>query len=238
MLGLSCAARPQATGPNQPPSTAGMARFLQPISQCEFALTSVLEQLQRDPWPVANDRRPLRCTGTALGVAIGLVEATNQTSGTRIMLFCGGAATEGPGMVAAPQLRESIRSHNDLEKDVAKYWKKAQKYYDSLAKRCTERGVTVDIFAGCGDQVGLMEMKAMVNMTNGFIVLSDSFSMALFKQSFIRTFNKDQEGSLKIGFNAVLEVQTSKELRVCGLIGPAVTANKKTPFVGETVICF
>lgn len=70
-------------------------RFLQPVSQCEFTLTTILEQLQRDPWPVANDHRPLRCTGTALGVAIGLLEATNQSGGCRIMLFCGGAATEG-----------------------------------------------------------------------------------------------------------------------------------------------
>lgn len=34
---------------------------------------------------------------------------------------------KGPGLVAAPLLRESIRSHNDLEKDIGKYWKKAQK---------------------------------------------------------------------------------------------------------------
>ncbi len=37
-------------------------------------LTSILEQLQQDPWPVANDKRPLRCTGTALSVAVGLLE--------------------------------------------------------------------------------------------------------------------------------------------------------------------
>jgi protein transport protein SEC23 len=142
----------------------------------------------------------------------------------------------GPGLVAAPELRESIRSHNDLEKDVAKYWKKAQKYYDGLAKRCTDKGIVIDIFAGCGDQVGLMEMKQLVNSTNGTIVLSDSFSMTVFKLSFTRIFNKDEQGSLKMGFNATLEVQTSKELKVCGLIGPAVSCLKKSPCVGETEI--
>jgi protein transport protein SEC23 len=96
--------------------------------------------------------------------------------------------------------------------------------------------MVVDIFAGCGDQVGLMEMKSLVNTTNGFIVLSDSFGMSLFKQSFTRIFNKDEQGSLKMGFNATLEVQTSKELKVCGLIGSAVSCNKKTPCVGETEI--
>ena len=51
-------------------------RFLQPVQQCEFALTSILEQLQRDPWPVANDKRPQRCTGVAMSVAIGLMEVS------------------------------------------------------------------------------------------------------------------------------------------------------------------
>ena len=43
------------------------------------------------------------------------------------MVFAGGPSTEGPGMVVGPELREPIRSHNDLEKDVAKHWKKASK---------------------------------------------------------------------------------------------------------------
>ncbi|KAI8912659.1 hypothetical protein EDD86DRAFT_201949 [Gorgonomyces haynaldii] len=238
MLGLTGSAAPLRPGqqPVQQQGLTGIARFLQPVAQCEFAVTSILEQLQKDPWPVANDKRPLRCTGTALGVALGLMEAAQFSSGTRIMLFCGGACTEGPGLIVNPELRESIRSHNDLEKDIAKHWKKAQKYYESLAKRATEKGLVVDIFAGCGDQVGLMEMKTLVNSTNGFIVLSDSFTMALFKSSFTRIFNKDQEGFLRMGFNATLEVHTTKELKVCGLIGPAVSGGKKAPNVGETEI--
>ena len=47
-----------------------------PVTQCEFQLTSILENLAKDPWPVANDKRALRCTGTALGVAVGLLEAS------------------------------------------------------------------------------------------------------------------------------------------------------------------
>jgi protein transport protein SEC23 len=104
-----------------------------------------------------------------------------------------------------------------------------------LAKRCTERGITVDVFAGCLDQIGLMEMKSLMNNTNGFIVLSDSFSSSVFKQSFTRLFVKDGEGYLKMAFNATLEVQTSRELKVCGMIGPATSANKKSACVGETV---
>lgn len=103
------------------------SRFLLPVQQAEFPLTKALESLQRDPWPTANDRRSLRCTGVALSVAIGLMESSFQNAGGRIMLFAGGPATEGPGMVVGPELREPIRSHHDIDRDNVKYYKKALK---------------------------------------------------------------------------------------------------------------
>ncbi|KAG8725871.1 GTPase-activating protein S23, partial [Ceratobasidium sp. 428] len=86
MLNLSSANR-AAPRPGQPipPQSFGAARFLLPISQVEFQLTSILEQLARDPWPVANDKRALRCTGVAISVAVGLLESTFANTGGRIM---------------------------------------------------------------------------------------------------------------------------------------------------------
>jgi protein transport protein SEC23 len=133
MLGLGGAGGPRPNIPAQPgrppvpvPAGAG-ARFLLPVSQCEFQLTNALEQLQKDPWPVANDKRALRCTGVALSVAAGLLETQYVNMGGRIMLFSGGPATEGPGMVVGPELREPIRSHHDIDRDNIKYYKKALK---------------------------------------------------------------------------------------------------------------
>lgn len=48
------------------------------------------------------------------------------------MLFAGGPATEGPGLVVGPELREPIRSHHDIDRDNIKYYKKALKVF--LAK--------------------------------------------------------------------------------------------------------
>ncbi|CAG8641256.1 8956_t:CDS:2, partial [Paraglomus occultum] len=239
MLGLAAPTiRPQIARPGQQASTQnlGANRFLLPIQRCEFTLTSILEQLQRDPWPVANDKRPRRCTGVAMSVAIGLMESTYPNTGCRIMLFCGGPATEGPGMVVGIELKEPIRSHHDIERDNIKYYKRSVKFYDALAKRAATNGHIVDIFAGCLDQVGLLEMKSMVNSTGGFMILSDSFTTAIFKQSFQRVFNKDAQGNLQMAYNATLDVQTTRELRVCGLIGHAISANKKSPSVAETEI--
>lgn len=74
----------------------------------------------------------------------------------------------------------------------------------------------MDLFAGCLDQVGLLEMKSMSNSTNGVMVLSDSFATSIFKQSFLRTFNKDDQDQLQMGFNATLDVQVSFSLLIRG----------------------
>jgi protein transport protein SEC23 len=245
MLGLSMAGgrpgmqqmQPQPGRPNQPPPPMGAsARFLLPVQQCEFQLTNVLEGLQKDPWPVANDKRAVRCTGVALSVATGLLETSFQNSGARIMLFTGGPATEGPGMVVSPELKEQIRSHHDIDRDNIKYYKKALKFYDQLAKRTAHNGHVIDIFAGCLDQVGLLEMKGLPNSTGGNMILTDSFTASMYKQSFAKIFDTDAEGNLAMGFNASLEVLTTKELKVTGLVGHAVSLNKKSASVGETEI--
>lgn len=66
------------------------------------------------------------------------------------------------------------------------------------------------------------------------MVLTDSFTSSMFKQSFVRVFEKDADDNLLMGFNASLEVLTTKELKVTGLIGHAVSMNKKSTSVGET----
>ncbi|KAI7832043.1 hypothetical protein BX661DRAFT_179711 [Kickxella alabastrina] len=243
MLGIGSNIRNQAGAPAQqqqqqqmPQQTYGAERFVQPVEQCEFTLTSILEQLQRDPWPVANDKRPLRCTGAAMAIAVGMMESAFPNAGGRIMLFCSGPATQGPGMVVGPELREPMRSHHDIEKEADRHYRKAIKFYEALSKRSAGSGHAIDIFSGCLDQVGLAEMKSLVNWTGGHMVLTDSFVTAIFKQSFQRMFEKDANDQLQMGFNATLEVQTTKELKVCGMIGPGISANKKSAIVSDTEI--
>jgi protein transport protein SEC23 len=72
-------------------------------------------------------------------------------------------------------------------------------------------------------------MKGLSNSTGGQMILTDSFT-SMFKQSFIRVFDKDANDNL---LNASLEVLTTKELKVTGLIGYAVSMNKKSVAVGE-----
>ncbi len=44
------------------------------MQQCDMALTDIIDELQKDPWAVAAGKRPLRSTGAALSVAVGLLE--------------------------------------------------------------------------------------------------------------------------------------------------------------------
>ena len=63
-------------------------RFLLPLSECEFALNSILDDLQIDPWLIPPESRPEVATGCALNAAISLLE-TCPYQGSRIMLFIG-----------------------------------------------------------------------------------------------------------------------------------------------------
>ena len=49
-------------------ATAQLRRFVLSLGECEFAISGVLDELQRDAFTTVADHRPARCTGTALQV--------------------------------------------------------------------------------------------------------------------------------------------------------------------------
>ncbi|TYI36063.1 hypothetical protein ES332_A03G116700v1 [Gossypium tomentosum] len=210
-------------------------RFLLPASDCEFTLNSLLDELQTDQWPVQAGHRASRCTGVALSVAAGFLGACLPGTGARIIALVGGPCTEGPGTIVSKDLSEPLRSHKDLFKDAAPYFKKAVKFYDSLAKQLVDQGHVLDLFASALDQVGVAEMKVAIERTGGLVVLAESFGHSVFKDSFKRVF-EDGEQSLGLCFNCMLEIGCSKEIKVQGIIGPCTSLEKKGPNVSDTVI--
>lgn len=216
-------------------SAESIARFLLPASECEFALNSVLEELQKDPWPVNPDQRATRCTSTALSVAASLLGACVPGSGARIMAFVGGPATEGTGAIVSKTLSEPIRCHKDIDKDSAPYYLKAVKFYEGLAKQLVIQGHVLDLFACALDQVGVAELKVAVERTGGLVVLAESFGHSVFKDSLKQVF---QSGDYDLGLSSsgTFEVNCSKDVKVQGIIGPCASLEKKTPLSSETVI--
>jgi protein transport protein SEC23 len=242
MLGLnrqvpvSSQAKPGHPGQPQPAPqyTPPGYKFLQPVSKCDMNLTDLLSELQRDPWPVPQGKRPLRSTGVALSIAVGLLEGLYANCGARIMSFIGGPCTQGPGMIADEELKFPIRSHHDIDKDNAKFMKKAVKHYEALANRAAANGHIIDVYSADVNQTGLHEMKYCSNYTGGHMILADSFNTSLFKQSFQRVFLKDQSGCFRMGFGSTLELKTSRELKVSGAIGACVSLGNKSQYVSES----
>lgn len=103
------------------------SRFILPLSDCEEILETILEDLQPDPQELKPDERRLRCTGTALSVAIGLLGNSFPNSAARIMCFTGGPCTSGPGLIVTNSFKEFIRAHHDITNGQAKHLAKAKK---------------------------------------------------------------------------------------------------------------
>ena len=238
LLGLGGGGRGRGqSSASSPPSAA--SRFLLPVAEAEFAISNVLAELKMDPWPTEGTNRPQRCTGVALSTAVALLETNFANTGARVQLFTGGPCTVGPGQVVGKELTEPMRSHHDIEKETAntKYVKKASKHYAAVAKRAVAAGHVVDVFACALDQVGLMEMRPALERTGGYVVMSESYTGNIFKQSFKAVFARDASGQyLKMSFGATLEVLTSAEVKVSGAIGNCASLGKRSPNVAETEI--
>ncbi|KAG4164336.1 hypothetical protein ERO13_A13G009000v2 [Gossypium hirsutum] len=216
-------------------SSDSIARFLLPASECEFAINSVLEELQKDPWPIPADQRASRSTGTALSVAASLLGACFPGSGARIMAFLGGPSTEGPGAIVSKNLSEPIHSHKDLDKDSAPHYHKAIKFYETLAKQLVHQGHVLDLFACAVDQVGVAELKVVVERTGGFVVLAESFGHSVFKDTLRRVFQSGDKG-LGLSSNGIFEVNCSKDLKIQGVLGPCASLEKRSPMCSDTII--
>lgn len=216
-------------------SAKNIRRFLLPASDCEFTLNSVLDELQRDPWPVQSDQRAARCTGTALSVAAGLLGACVPGTGARILAFLGGPCTEGSGVIVSKDLSEPIRSHKDLEKNVTTHYQKAVKFYETLSKQLVNQGHVLDLFACSLDQVGVAEIKVAVERTGGLVVLAESFGHSVFKDSFRRVFEAG-DCSLGLSFNGIFEINCSRDVKVQGIIGPCASLEKKGILNSDTAI--
>jgi len=203
------------------------SRFLVPLSECEFQLTAILEELNRDAFAPLPSCRRARCTGTALMVASCLLSTGAIGSIARAVLFTGGAATEGGGSIVAKDMEQAVRSHKDIVKGAAPFYYKAKKYYEQVAVNLCANGHVLDVFACALDQVGLAEMKVCVEKTGGNVVLAESFSHTVFKTSFLKLFAPDSEGGLGIAYNGQFEVVTSRDVKTAGVIGPCAALDRK-----------
>ncbi|KAK6454166.1 uncharacterized protein RJT20DRAFT_56763 [Scheffersomyces xylosifermentans] len=237
-------------------------KFLQPVSIVEYQLTNIIENLATNTFPHSKFKeRPARATGSALSITSLLLNALLgdhiKTTGGHLLCFIGGACTVGPGKIVDNLLKEPLRSHHDIEraqqatlpqgpntssktKVDTSLFKQAKTYYHKVTQSLVSMGLSCNFFIGSYDQIGLFEMDEICYKTGGVVVMSDSFSTAIFKQSFVKFFRKQDEDNseyLDMGFNATLEVRTTPDLKIDGLIGnaTALPVRKDNPTAAKSV---
>lgn len=224
-------------GPNV--NLPGGGRFILPLSECEFVIGQAVEELQRDAFPAVSEHRPARCTGTAVAVTTALMGGclpAGSGSG-RMLLMVGGPCTEGGGKVVDKELTEPIRSHKDLNKDAAPHYRKARKFYDTIAQQLVAQSHSLDVYACSLDQVGMSEMKNAAELTGGICVQTDTYTNPIFKDSLRRAFaGPGEEGHLNLASNCTMEVHCSRDMKISGVLGPASSLDRKSPLASDQVV--
>lgn len=207
--------------------------ILMPLRECEDNLRTLIQELSIDQRIVKNDNRPLRATGVAVSTSLNILSLLLPQRGARIMLMMGGPCTYGPGLIVGESLKETIRSHHELNKESAKHFSTASKFYTELTKRAVENGYSIDLLSCSMDQTGFLEMRSLSKETGGIMVLADGFKAEVFQQSLYKIFEKDEQGSYQFGLNATVQVVTSVELRIMGAIGHMASLGEKNSLVSD-----
>lgn len=215
--------------------TAEKQTFLVPVSECEFSITTAIEEIHSSV-QVLPGHRPLRSTGAAISAAIGLLEGCLVNKGSRIMVFTSGPATVGPGIIVNSDLSNAIRTHRDLINGHAPYYRKSSGFYKKLSQRLSDASIVLDLFACSLDQVGASELKVPVETSGGFMMLGESFESDQFRKCLRHIFNRDEEGNLMMYFDSTIEIVTTKDVKLCGALGPCVSLRKKNSLVSENEI--
>jgi len=213
-------------------------KFIVPLSEGSFAVNSLLDDLQPDYWQKKEKERPPHCGGLALLAAQALLEAVCQNEPSRILLFLGNPPCIGQGQIIGKSLTETIRLFTDFEKGNSntKYSKLASDYYEAIANKACKLAQIIDVFSCCLNQVGLWEMKHLTQKTGGCMVLTDSFSTLVFRDSLKKLFDLDESGNLRMNFRAKLELFTSDPIKISGAIGHLVSMGMSGKNVSEQAI--
>ncbi|KAL5702081.1 Protein transport protein S23 G [Ranunculus cassubicifolius] len=209
--------------------------FLLPVGECEFTITSAIEDIHSSAQTVPG-HRPKRCTGAAISASIGLLEGCLPNTGSRIMVFTTGPATIGPGIVVDTDLAKDIRTHRDLINGQAPHYTKSCNFYRWLTQRLTDSSIVLDVFACALDQVGAAELKVPIEHSGGFLMLGESFESDQFKKCLRHIFKRDGEGHLNMYFDATIEIVTTKDVKICGALGPCVSLGKRNDSVSNNEI--
>ncbi|DBA03011.1 TPA: hypothetical protein N0F65_003199 [Lagenidium giganteum] len=183
----------------QQQQTNNASRFLLPVFECGFNLESILEDLQKDPWPVAADQRPQRCTGVA-------IRDRKEDIRSHTDLQKDNAPLTKKALVHYGELANRCVNNNHV--------------VDIFACSLDQSGVME--MKACVQKTGGVIVLAD---SFGQSVFRESFRRMFSKFSDeAADCDKDQ---LTMAFAGSLEVLTSREFKVAGAIGPCAALKRQ-----------
>lgn len=151
------------------------------------------------------------------------------------MVFTSGPATIGPGMIVNTDFSNAIRTHRDLNRGSAAHFRSFE-FYEKISQRLFHSSVILDLFACSLDQIGAAELRVPVESSGGFMMLGEFFDSDQFRKCLHHLFIHDDGGNLKMCFDATIELITTKDVKICGALGPCISLKKKNSSVSSNEI--
>ncbi|KNH07467.1 protein transport protein Sec23A-like protein [Perkinsela sp. CCAP 1560/4] len=216
------------------------SNFLVPLADADFVLTTILQEIApSEGGGVGSAMKPKRCAGTALQVAVGLIncvtcrhvtsahrEICGNTYCTELHLFIGGKATKGATIdfpVHTPNRKQdsllskmsdvaakSLRTNFDVP-DSTRLFAKLSHFFQNTP--C----VVFNIFVCSLDIVGLEGIEQLVSSTGGAFFLHERFDSQLFQDVLYRHFGEHHD---QLVFDVSHEIFTTPETHLTHCVGP------------------
>ena len=207
-------------------------RFLAPIADAEFLLSQCIDRLEGDVWPEIRSQRPIRCTGSALSLAAGLLDICYPKQPARILAFLSGVCSEGPGKAVGLSKEELIRGHMDIRRgsNAGKYWLDSTEFFSTLMQKMVLNSHVLDVCSACIDQTGIAEMRKCIECTGGYLLMVDTWRKSSFPQSLQNMLAHVESHA----YNVSIEIKTSVDWKIMGAIGPFTGVFKNSSSISTT----
>ncbi|PKI37877.1 hypothetical protein CRG98_041738 [Punica granatum] len=73
-------------------------------------------------------------------------------------------------------------------------------------------------------------------MSCGFVMIGESFESSEFRKCVRDVFIRDGKGNLRMFFDATIEIITTRDIKICGALGPCVSLGKGNSLVSENAV--
>ncbi|KAK8924108.1 hypothetical protein KSP39_PZI019634 [Platanthera zijinensis] len=199
----------------------------------EGEISKAFDEMKVEPRRVAGTR-PGLSGGAAVAAVVDLLGAFLPASSfARICVVTIDLGTLDKGISVKRTRALTIRNHQSSSNEVEELHDSRTNFYQKLAQKLLERSLVFDLFACSLDQVGAAEMRFPIETSGGLLILAESFESEQFKKCLRHIFKHEETDRLDMKFDATIELVTTKEVKICGALGPCLSLRNQNSLVSE-----